>query len=197
MAAKQAQRPGKGLSVKRLAVLTAIGVLSSGSIIAQQAGAPTSTPSTQFDITPPHPCAVAEMRVRQGGGLQMLRSADGDSKPIMTPSITLKSKNGRPLVAATVTVHGTPPGSAVTPVVADQVNKHDPKRPHDIATTVQVKLKDVGEGSYLGELTLSGFGVITTVDLKAVTYADGTSWKAPANSECSVTPDPLLLITAR
>ena len=137
------------------------------------------------------------MRVRQGGGLQMLRSANGDSKPIMTPGITLKSKNGRPLVAATITVHGTAPGTAVTPLVADDVNGRDPKRPHEMTTTVQVKLRDVGDGSYSGELTLSGFGVITKVDLKAMTYADGTSWKAPANPECSVAPDPLLLVSER
>lgn len=127
----------------------------------------------------------------------MLRSADGDSKPIMTPSITLKSKNGKPLVAATVTVHGTPPASEVVPAVSDSAHNLDPKHRHEIANTVQLKLKDVGEGSYSGELTLSGFGVITTVDLKSVTYADGTSWKAPAKPECSVAPDPLLLISAR
>jgi hypothetical protein len=184
--------------MKTFAALTAFGVLSCGLLIAQQAGPPTSNSPTQFDFTPAHPCSVAEMHVRQGGGLQMLRAEDGNSKPVMTPSITLKSKNGRPLVAATVTVHGTSPGgAALTPLVAEIVRQGDPKRPHDMATTVQVKLRDVGDGSYSGELTLSGFGVITTVDLKAVTYADGTSWKAPANPECSVAPDPLLLISAR
>ncbi|UWZ84687.1 hypothetical protein [Occallatibacter riparius] len=183
--------------MKTFVVLIAIGMLGSGLTIAQQAAPPTPTASTQFDITPPHPCSVAEMRVRQGGGLQMLRSADGDSKPIMTPGITLKSKNGRPLVSATVTVHGTAPGSAVVPAVSDSANNLNPKRPHNMATTVQVKLREVGDGSYSGELTLSGFGVITTVDLKAMTYADGTSWKAPAKPECSVAPDPLLLVSER
>lgn len=181
--------------MKTSAVLIALCLLVSGPIVAQQS-APQASSSTQLIATPAR-CSVADMHVRQGSSLQMRRAADGDSKPVMTPTILLKPKNGKALTGATVTVHGSLASSQVMPLVAHLVGKDQPQQPKDLTTTVQVTLKPTGDGGYSAELTLSGFGYVKSVDLKSVTYADGSTWKVPDAGECSVAPDPLLLISER
>lgn len=51
---------------------------------------------------------------------------------------------------------------------------------------------DSGERS--AEMMLTGFGILKSVELNSLTYADGTTWKLAKDSACSVEPDPLLLI---
>jgi hypothetical protein len=181
--------------MKTSAVLIALGLLALGPVVAQQPG-PQASSSAQFNITPNH-CSVADMHVRQGSSLQMRRAADGNSTPVMTPTITLKPKNGRPLTGATLTVHGSPAASAAVPLAGQRIDKDHPQQSKDLTTTVQVTLRPAGDGGYSGELTLSGFGYVKSVDLKSVTYADGSTWKVPDAGECSVKPDPLLLISER
>jgi len=38
---------------------------------------------------------------------------------------------------------------------------------------------------------------VTSIDLVSLSYDDGTSWKAQDGRACSVTPDPLMLISGR
>lgn len=182
--------------MKTSAVLIALGLLVPAPVFAQQPAPQAPGSSAQFEITPVR-CSVADMHLRQGSSLQMRRAADGNTTPVMTPTFTLKPKNGRVLTGATVTVHGSQATPGAMPLVAHLIDKDHPQQPASLSTTLQINLIPAGDGSYSAELTISGFGVITSVDLKSVTYADGTTWKAPAVPECSVKPDPLLLIGTR
>ena len=46
------------------------------------------------------------------------------------------------------------------------------------------------------DLVLPGFSSVTFVQLKSITYKDGSSWKVDGQAEqaCRVTPDPVMLI---
>jgi hypothetical protein len=179
-------------------VLLALGLLGFGPAVAQSSALQAASASGNFVVTPSlRPCSVADMHLRQGSSLQMLRAGDGQSRPVMTPTLTLTPRNGRAILAATVTVHGHSAQPGTLPLVAHLIDKGHPSQSQDLATTVKVNMKPAENGSYSAELLLSGFAVVTSVDLKAVTYADGTTWKVQSEPECSVKPDPLLLIGAR
>ena len=184
--------------MKTSAVLLVLGLLSPGAVFAQAPLPEAASSFRDFAVAPPAlPCSIADMHVRQGGSLQALRTEDGQSRPILTPTLTLTPRNGRAILSATVTAHGYPATPGTSLLVNQPADKnHRPQR-RDLATTLQVSMKPSGNGSFAGELQLTGLAVVTSVDLKSVTYADGTTWKAPSKPECSVEPDPLLLISAR
>lgn len=48
-------------------------------------------------------------------------------------------------------------------------------------------------GNASSDLALNRFTTVTAIDLDAVTYADGSVWRAPSPHACTVAPSPLML----
>jgi hypothetical protein len=64
----------------------------------------------------------------------------------------------------------------------------------DLATTVDVALDVKGNGQASRNLSLSQFTAITAVDVNAITYADGSTWRTSSPGACSASPDLFMLV---
>lgn len=163
----------------------------------QQPGQATtkSSAANQYIILRAQPCSV-DMHAIQGSSSQILRAQNGQSTPMMRPSLTLKPHDGRQIVSATVTAHGYSAQPGSMDLVAQAVLQ--PPKPHsrEIAKTLTIKFHATENGGFTAELKLPGFSAVTMIDLNSVTYSDGSTWQMAAQNQCSVAPDPLLLIAA-
>ena len=66
----------------------------------------------------------------------------------------------------------------------------------DLARTVDVALDVQGNGQASRNLSLSRFTAITAVDVNAITYGDGSTWRTSSPGACSASPDLLMLVNA-
>jgi hypothetical protein len=182
-----------GFSILATAVL-----IGSDALAAQQPAQP-APPSKgiQILVMPPASRCPIAMHARQGSSMQMFRTGDGDSQPLMTPTLTLTPRGQRQIVAATVTAHGHPNEGGTTDLVAHRVDPDHPAGTPEITKTLTIKLIPGERGTVSAELQLSGFTTVQSIELNSVTYDDGSTWKFAAASGCSVAPDPLLLISTR
>jgi hypothetical protein len=67
----------------------------------------------------------------------------------------------------------------------------------DAVRTVTVYLAPAQNGQTGGDVWAPGLTAVASLDLVSLNYDDGTSWSAPDGRTCRVTPDPLMLISAR
>jgi len=146
-------------------------------------------------------CPVG-LQVKHGPGFPTSRSADGPSingKPLREGQVqvpdqnqgihlTLTNLSPQSIVSAQVVVHGFSNKWRYVPL-----SGADP----DLATTVDVALDVKGNGEASRNLSLSHFTAITAVDVIAITYGDGSTWRTPSLGACSVSPDLFMLVNAK
>jgi hypothetical protein len=70
------------------------------------------------------------------------------------------------------------------------------QRTRDLAKTVDVALDVKGNSSASRELSFAYFSVIRTIEVNSVTYADGSTWRAPSPEACSVAPSLIMPVSA-
>jgi hypothetical protein len=99
--------------------------------------------------------------------------------------LTLSNLSPRSIVSAQVIVHGFSNKWRYVPL-----SGADP----DLARTVDVALDVKGNGEASRNLSLSHFTAITAVDVNAITYADGSTWRTSSPGACSAAPDLLMLV---
>lgn len=150
--------------------------------------------ANQYIILPAQPCSVV-MHATQGSSSQLLRTQNGNSTPMMRPSLSLTPREGLRIVSATVTAHGYSPTPGSMDLVAQLLPPPKSQR-REIARTLAVTFHAAENGAFTAELPLPGFTAVTMIDLNSITYSDGTTWNAPARNQCHVAPDPVLLIAA-
>lgn len=63
--------------------------------------------------------------------------------------------------------------------------------------TVQATFVEESDGEVSAELWLPGFTAVSSIELLAVSYSDGSAWKASGPNACRTQPNPLMLITSR
>jgi hypothetical protein len=103
--------------------------------------------------------------------------------------LTLTDRDSKQIVAATVAVQGF----TFTPRLMNTVLK--PEKGSSQATrTIQVGFQ--AGTSVAADILVPGVSAAQTIDLVALTYADGTEWKLAEGQSCRITPDPLMLISA-
>jgi hypothetical protein len=66
----------------------------------------------------------------------------------------------------------------------------------DLAKTLPVALEVKGNSSASRELSFDHFSTIKTIDLNAITYADGSTWHASSPGACSVAPSLVMRLRA-
>lgn len=187
----------------------AVGVIAQGPVqvtVLETTSGPNGT-TTKTQVVSVVPRCPVGMHVLQGSSMQMVRTADGTTQPLMTPKLTLTPWDGHTVVGATVTVHGFAPHAGTLPLTAEMLRKDgaakgetrpdaSQARP-EVAQTLALKLKPDEGGAVSAEMALTGFGIVKTVELVSLTYGDRSTWKVAADSGCSVEPDPLLLVAGR
>jgi hypothetical protein len=143
-------------------------------------------------------CPVG-LQVKHGPGLTVAKNAEGPSingKPLPYGQVkvqdqgqgihlTLSNLSPRSIVSAQVIVHGFSNKWRYVPL-----SGADP----DLARTVDVALDVKGNGEASRNLSLSHFTAITAVDVNAITYADGSTWRTSSPGACSAAPDLLMLV---
>jgi hypothetical protein len=156
-----------------------------------------ATPPLHMDRTN---CPVG-LRVKHGPGLPMGMKADGpaiNGKPLPYGQVQIAEQNQgihltlinlspQSIVSAQVVVHGFSNKWRYVPL-----SGADP----DLARTVEVALDVKGNGQASRNLWLSRFTAITAVDVNAITYADGSTWRTSSPGACSASPDLFMLVNA-
>ena len=107
--------------------------------------------------------------------------------PVVEQRIQLDLTNRNPakITGAAITVHGLSQKQRF-------MELSSPKA--DMAKTIQLSLDLKGNGQSSSVLWLTRFAAITRVDLKSVTYADGSTWHEPSPAACSVAPSLLVRV---
>jgi hypothetical protein len=186
----------KCASILSLAILlTASCAFSQETVIRSDAKLASAAPPLHMDSTN---CPVG-LQVKHATGLPTAIKAegpainekgipDGQARPsTQNLGIHLIFTNPSPksIVSAQVVVHGFSNKWRYVPL-----SGADP----DLATPVAVALEVKGNGQATRNLSLSHFTAITTVDVNAITYADGSTWRTSSPGACSVSPDLLMLV---
>ena len=156
-----------------------------------------ATPPLRMDRTN---CPIG-LQVKHATGLPASVAAEGPSingKPLSNGQVRLTDQNQgihltlinlspQSIVSAQVVVHGFSNKWRYVPL-----SGADP----DLAKTVEVALDVKGNGEASRNLSLSHFTAITAVDVNAITYADGSTWRTSSPGACSASPDLFMLVNA-
>jgi hypothetical protein len=137
---------------------------------------------------PPPSCPV-NLTARQSPGANRMEVNGVQAKGIVQNlHLTVTGPNSKRVVAAKVTVYGfagkvraVETSSAQAPSDAKTFDVRFPSGPSEIAT----------------DLAVPGFSGVRVIDLNAVTYADGSTWKLAAGSTCSSRIDPIMQVSGR
>ncbi len=176
-------------------LLTGTCAFSQEPVVASNVKLVLATPPLQMDRTN---CPVG-LQVKHGPGLATTRNAGPsiNGKPLSGEvrsqdhnqgiQLTLSNLSPRSIVSAQVIVHGFSNKWRYVPL-----SGADP----DLARTVDVALDVQGNGQASRNLSLSRFTAITSVDVNAITYGDGSAWRTSSPGACSASPDLLMLVNA-
>jgi hypothetical protein len=160
-------------------------------ILLTAAGAPGQSSLTWSHSLNPGNCPVALQA--DHAGLFLKRDVnDREWQPsILNQRIHLTVTNLSPhsIVSASVTAHGLSEKWRLVPLTAGQPTP-------DLVKQIKVVLDVKGNDRASHDLELIHFATVTSIDVKAVNYADGSSWHATAPGACSVAPSSLMLVTS-
>jgi hypothetical protein len=138
-------------------------------------------------------CPV-ELKVSHGPSLQKRDTNYGPLAP-PTPAVqeqriqlTMTNPSAREIVNAQITVHGFSDKSRAIPLVSGTSTP-------DLTKKFNLGLNVKGNDHASSDLSLRRFTSVAYVDLDSLTYADGATWKASSPGACSVSPDPLMLVS--
>ena len=90
-----------------------------------------------------------------------------------------------------MTVRGLTPKGHVTQALASQDNAFDAEKAMDIRFSTGTG-KDAS-----ADIWVPGLSAVKAIDMQSVTFADGSTWKLPAEKTCRTFPDPVMLISGR
>jgi hypothetical protein len=106
--------------------------------------------------------------------------------------LTLANPDASRISKATVTVHGLTPKNraAFTPLAVGEPSS-------DSAKSLEVKFPDGPGKDVSADLWVPGLSATYSIDLIAVTYTDGSTWKLAGGHTCRTSIDGFMLIRAR
>jgi hypothetical protein len=188
---------GLGANMKFIPILPLAIVLATANAIGQDTVLHRSANPAALNLTSPHTfradCPVA-LQVQHGPSFQKRNTNYG---PFASPTptvqeqriqLTMTNPTPKEIVSAQLTVHGFSDKWRAVPLASA---KSDP----DLTKTVKIVLDVKGNGHASSDLSLRRFASVAYVDLDSLTYADGATWKASSSGACSVSPDPLMLVS--
>jgi hypothetical protein len=105
-------------------------------------------------------------------------------------SLTLVDNHSAKIVNATVKVLGLSGKNRMLSTDLSSIASPDASRVIHLTSFSEAK------NGVTTQLDAPGFTSVTSIQLLAVTYADGSKWTTPQSKACHVTPDPLMLVAA-
>jgi hypothetical protein len=177
-----------------ITVLGTTTLLASLSMSAQVPGLP--GPADRAHYFPNVPGCPIAMRAKQGVGGHLSEAQKGQRTEMFAAHLHLglddgHSKSAPQMLKATVIVHGLNGRQRVLPLTDAADGSAD------IIRTFTVNLAPQEEAGMSGELLLPGFTAARLIELKSVTYSDGSTWKFSDQSTCSTAPDMLMPVASR
>ncbi len=98
-----------------------------------------------------------------------------------TIQISLKNLGSKKIVGAQFTAHGLSRHDRFVPLI--------PATNADLTKSIALILAVRGNERVSRELAFERFAVVTAIDLDALRYADGSSWRPSARGACSAKPN--------
>jgi hypothetical protein len=102
--------------------------------------------------------------------------------------LSLTSRDSRQIAKATMRVRGFSPKARVTQTGSGAS--------FDAMRVVTVPFVAGADRSASADFWVPGMSAVGRIDLEALAYSDGTTWKSGDAMNCRVTPDPEMLITS-
>jgi len=117
---------------------------------------------------------------------------DPPNGPAQRLHLTLVNPKSRQITSATVTVHGLHPKTRATlkPAAGESA-------PSDAARTLDVSFSNPSAKDVSADLWVPGLSAAYSIDLIAVTYADGSTWKLAGGETCRTPIDGFMLVGGR
>jgi hypothetical protein len=179
------------------AIALPLAFLLCGTILTAQNAGQQST--TTFVIGLPASTCPVDMRASQSVGSHLLavrgnqQHVDVLAQRIHLILTNFKSPNSRSprIAAAKLTVRGLSAKGRAIQTLSNQPG------PSDLTRALDVTFSPDSENSVSTDLLLPGFTSVKSIELNAVTFADGASWRVSAQAACRVAPDPIMLISNR
>ncbi len=159
-----------------------------------------NTQATVLTSTPETSSCPIGMRARHAFSVQRQLAGDHrtpDDKgttPVkdraMALRLTLTPMDKRRIATAWVTIAGLS-GKNAKFMPADASGQTGKLR-----RSMQIAFAPGDDGNVDAYFQAAGFTSIRSIQLKSVTYSDGTTWKLPTQNACSVVPDGFMLVAA-
>jgi hypothetical protein len=137
-------------------------------------------------------CPVSILARQAASWNRMEVGIDHPKGPAQRLHLTLVNPKSTQITSATVIVRGLTPKThaTLTPMAVDN-------SPSDAAKTLDVAFPDGTGKEVSANLWVPGFSAAYSIDLVAVTYADGSIWKLPDGLTCRTPIDALMLVGGR
>lgn len=126
------------------------------------------------------------MRASQRSAARVFKAGSIVPAPGQGLTLTLTEFKSLRITSAEIVVHGlSPKDRAVLTSIEDDA---------DVARPFHLTAKESGEFS--GELWMKGVTAIRWIEVKSLTYSNGSVWRASETRKCVVRPDPFILISS-
>lgn len=135
-------------------------------------------------------CPIS-LHAQQSSAASRREVGGGDAHPqgvAQSLHLSVTNPDSRRVVAATVTVRGFANKGRLVQVLSTQSGS-------DAAKTMDVRFSPVSGGDVSADLRVPGLSAVSEVDLKSVTYSDGSVWKLAAGASCRSWIDGLMLVS--
>jgi hypothetical protein len=133
-----------------------------------------------------------------GSGLVVTRGFEHHGPAGIAQQLHMTFTNRMPknAVGVTLTVHGLTATFHKMPATQSAADSSD-STDDTITRTVHLDLTLDPNANVSADLTLKSFTAVSHIDLDAIDYADGSSWKSAATQICRFAPDLLMLVASR
>jgi len=164
---------------------------SFGAVSGLQSGQGSTPQSVTVLTSPPQtsgcPVSLRAQHLADGG---IMRARDPNLKSVgQWLHLTVANPQEKKVRAALITVHGFADKTRVT-----QTGRGNTP---DASRTVTVSFSAAAGQAAEADVWVPGITAVALIELKQVTYADGSLWSLAGGGSCRITPDPLMLIAGR
>jgi hypothetical protein len=146
-----------------------------------------------FQLPPINNACPVSVQARQAASWNRMEVGNAPPKgPAQRLHLTLVNPRSTQIASATVTVHGLDPKTraTLTPMTAESA-RSDATRTLDVSFSTTAA-KEVSE-----DVWVPGLSAAYSIDLIALTYADGSSWKLKYRETCRTAIDGFMLVGGR
>jgi hypothetical protein len=175
--------------MNRVLMLAPVFLLIPMAVAAQGATAPPRQKPIMHEPNRLETCPVVLFAWQKADG-EMIEVGESRPKgPAQRLHLTVEYPASKAITRARITVHGFIAKARVAPTPARSGS------PAEASRTLDVVFRADSKGdSASADLWVPGLTAVRTIDLDAVTFADGSSRSLVGRVACSIVPDPLMLI---